>query len=94
MADAPLLILLGTAHDTSYDWVVAGEAVAHLLLRAQVSGIAASFLNQPIEIPSLRTRLLTVAGRDGYPQLLLRLGFGIAQRAAPRRPAAEVTEVN
>jgi nitroreductase len=94
VAGAPLLVLLGTGHDTAYDWLVAGEAVAHLLLRAQVSGIAASFLNQPIEIPSLRTRLLTVAGRAGYPQLLLRLGYGSAQRATPRRPAAEVTEVN
>lgn len=50
VADAPLLALLGTARDIPYHWLVAGEALAHVLLRAQVSGIAASFLNQPIEV--------------------------------------------
>jgi nitroreductase len=92
VADAPMLALLGTARDTPYHWLVAGEAVAHVLLRAQVSDIAASFLNQPIEVPDLRTRLQTLAGRDGYPQLLLRLGYGHALRATPRRPVAEVVE--
>jgi len=92
VADAPMLALLGTARDTRFHWLVAGEAVAHVLLRAQVSGIAASFLNQPIEVPELRTRLQTLAGRDGFPQMLLRLGYGHSRRATPRRPVAEVVE--
>jgi hypothetical protein len=92
VAEAPMLVLLGTAHDTPYHWLVAGEAVAHVLLRAQVCDIAASFLNQPIEVPELRPRLQTLAGRDGFPQLLLRLGYGRALRATPRRPVAEVVE--
>jgi nitroreductase len=90
--DAPMLALLGTAHDTPHDWLVAGEAVAHVLLRAQVCDIAASFLNQPIEVPELRPRLQTLAGQDGFPQLLLRLGYGRAPRATPRRPVGEVVE--
>ena len=92
IVDAPLLALLGTSGDTPYHWLEAGEAIAHMLLRAQVSGIVASFFNQPIEIPELRTRLQTLAGRDGSPQMLLRLGFGRAPRATPRRPVAEVVE--
>lgn len=92
IADAPMLALLGTPRDTPYHWLEAGEAIAHVLLRAQVSGIVASFFNQPIEIPELRTRLQTLAGRDGFPQMLLRLGFGRVPRATPRRPVAEVVE--
>jgi hypothetical protein len=92
IADAPLLALLGTPRDTPYHWLEAGEAIAHVLLRAQVSGIVASFFNQPIELPELRTRVQTLAGRDGFPQMLLRLGYGRAPRATPRRPVAEVIE--
>jgi hypothetical protein len=91
--EAPMLALLGTAHNTPRHWLMAGEAVAHVLLRAQVCDIAASFLNQPIEVPALRPRLQALAGQDGFPQLLLRLGYGRAPRATPRRPVAEVVEV-
>lgn len=93
VADAPLLALLGTARDIPYHWLMAGEAVAHVLLRAQVNDIAASFFNQPIEMPELRTRLQVLTGRDGFPQLLLRFGYGQPVRATPRRPVAEVVEV-
>jgi hypothetical protein len=92
VADAPMLALLGTGGDTPYLWLVAGEAVARVLLRAQVSEIAASFFNQPIEVPELRQRLQTLAGRGGFPQLLLRFGYGQPVRATPRRPVAEVVE--
>jgi hypothetical protein len=92
VADAPMLALLGTAGDTPYLWLVAGEAVARVLLRAQVSDITASFLNQPIEVPELRRRLQTLSGRVGFPQLLLRFGYGQPVRATPRRPAAEVIQ--
>lgn len=87
---SPMLALLGTRRDTPGDWLAAGEGVAHVLLRAQVDGVSASFLNQPIEVPELRPRLQCVAGRDGFPQLLLRLGFAPPVPATPRRPVSEV----
>jgi len=92
VVDAPMLAMLGTAGDTPYVWLVAGEAVARVLLRAQVSDIAASFLNQPIEVPELRQRLRALAGRGGFPQLLLRFGYGQPVRATPRRPVPEVLQ--
>ncbi|HJQ65274.1 MAG TPA: hypothetical protein VJ816_02800 [Gemmatimonadales bacterium] len=92
VADAPMLAVLGTAGDTPYPWLVAGEAVARVLLRAQVSDITASFLNQPIEVPELRRRLQTLSGRVGFPQLLLRFGYGQPVRATPRRPVPEVIQ--
>jgi nitroreductase len=87
---SPMLALLGTAHDSPWDWLVAGEALAHVLLRAQVDGVAASFLNQPIEVEELRLRVQALTARPGFPQLLLRLGVGRPAQGTPRRPLAEV----
>lgn len=89
-AGSPMLALLGTRRDTPGDWLAAGEAVTHVLLRAQIDGVSASFLNQSIEVPELRPRLQCVAGRDGFPQLLLRLGFAPPVAATPRRPVSDV----
>lgn len=90
LAGSPLLALLGTRRDTPADWLNAGEALAHLLLRAQVDGVSASFLNQPIEVSELRPRLQCIAGRDGFPQMLLRLGYAPPVRPTPRRPVSDV----
>lgn len=87
---SPLLALLGTALDTPYQWLQAGEALSHVLLRAQVDDVSASFLNQPIELVELRPRLELVAGRPGYPQMLLRLGHGCEVPETPRRPVSDV----
>jgi nitroreductase len=87
---SPLLALLGTSSDAPLHWLEAGEALSHVLLRAQVDGVSASFLNQPIEVPELRPRLQLVAGRPGYPQMLLRLGYGSELPGTPRRPVSEV----
>lgn len=87
---SPMLAVVGTRRDTPGDWLAAGEAVAHVLLRAQVDGVSGSFLNQPIEVPELRPRLQCVAGLDGFPQLLLRLGFAPLAAATPRRPVSDV----
>jgi hypothetical protein len=54
-------------------------------------GLAASFLNQPIEVPELRPKLRSVVGSKGEPQLLLRIGYGPrVPPPTPRRPLEEV----
>ena len=89
-ASAPALLVLTTAHDTPADWLAAGQAIAVLLLRATAHGLAASFLNQPIEVPALRVRLRDLVG-GGTPQLLLRIGYATTtDRPTPRRSVAEV----
>jgi hypothetical protein len=88
---APALVLLSTTHDTHEDWLAAGQAVGMVLLRATVHGVAASFLNQPVEVPALRDRLRGLPGGDACPQLLLRLGYAPAGgRPAARRPVLDV----
>lgn len=87
---SPMLALLGTAQDSPRDWLTAGQALAHVLLRAQVDGVAASFLNQPIEVDRLRLRTQGLTARAGFPQMLLRLGIARPSRATPRRPVTAV----
>jgi hypothetical protein len=89
---SPMLALLGTAHDSQWDWLAAGESLAHVLLRAQVDGVSASFLNQPIEVAELRLRVQGLTGRAGFPQLLLRLGPGRTTQGTPRRHLADVLQ--
>jgi len=89
---SPMLALIGTDHDSPPHWLAAGQALARVLLRAQVDGVAASFLNQPIEVEEFRLRLQALVGRMGFPQVLLRLGYGEAIKASPRRPTAEVCD--
>jgi hypothetical protein len=87
---APVLAVLGTAEDSPQAWLAAGQALESLLLRATVAGLSASFFSQPVEVEHLRSELLGLTGRKGFPQMLLRLGYGEAARHTPRRPAKEV----
>jgi nitroreductase len=88
---APLLAVLGTHGDHPRDWLTAGEALARMLLRATTLGLAASFLNQPIEVAALRPKVRELVGIDGAPQLIVRLGYPTsAARATPRRAVEDV----
>jgi hypothetical protein len=76
--------------DNNEGWLSAGFGLQRLLLVAADAGYATSYLNQPIEVPDLRTELARELSIDGYPQLLLRLGRGRAVAHSPRRPISEV----
>src|SRR5581483_7146522 len=69
-AGAPLLAVLGTFNDTPGDWFMAGMAVERILLEACASGLQTSFVNQPIEVPSLRSWLCRALGRRDFPQMV------------------------
>ncbi len=88
----PGILLLSTPTDRRADWLRTGQALLHLLLRAGAAGHAASYLNQPLELPDLRARVRTELGLRGHPQLILRLGrpLGPLPPATPRRPVRDV----
>lgn len=94
LADAsPVLAVLGTPGDELADWIAAGQALQRLLLTARLQGLQASYLNQPIEMAPLRTKLQRAIGRPGFAQVLLRLGYPAGDvPAAPRRPLEDVIE--
>jgi nitroreductase len=87
---APLLAVLVTTGDGPRDWLGAGQALQRILLAACRLGLQASYLNQPVQVPTLRSRLQRLIG-GGHPQVLLRLGYPAqAIPATPRRPIADV----
>ena len=85
-----LLALIVTESDDVTDWIAAGQAMQRVLLTATAAGLRASFLNQPIEISSMRLQLARALALDGNPQLLLRFGYGPNAAPTPRRPLADV----
>jgi iron-sulfur cluster repair protein YtfE (RIC family) len=91
---SPALFVLGTAGDDEIDRVRGGMALAHVLLRATQDELSASFLNQPVELPDLRPRVTELAGRTGWAQAILRIGYGPDVQATPRRTLTDVVEIS
>lgn len=87
---APLLVVIGTDGDRIDDWMRAGQAVQRVLLAARTYGLSASFLSQVVEVAEVRPRLAELTGRGGYPQVILRLGYGPNARPTPRRELEDV----
>ena len=67
--------------------IVAGQALQRLLLTARLHGLQASYLNHPIEIVPLRSKLPRAIGRLGVAQILLRLGYPESDVPAAPTPA-------
>lgn len=53
---SPVLAIFGSAKDNEYDWLNTGRALANVLLFLTSRGLAASYLNQPIETDHLRPK--------------------------------------
>jgi hypothetical protein len=82
-----------TARDRPEDWLQAGQAMERVLLLATRAGLATSFATQPPEWTDLRQPLRDPLAGTGYPQVLLRLGYGPRGSGTPRRPVADVLDV-
>lgn len=94
LASAPHVVVLCTTGDGPEDWVVAGQALARMLLVAAAEGVQAGYFNQPCQVASLRPRLRLLAG-GGMPQIVLRFGVpeaGNRVDLTPRRPVGDVVE--
>ncbi|MEA5572198.1 Acg family FMN-binding oxidoreductase [Calothrix sp. UHCC 0171] len=90
LENSPAIIVLATETDTPSDWLAIGQALERVLLRGQVVGLSTSFLNQPIQVPELRSQLSQLLDCCAYPQIILRLGFGVEVKPTPRRSVDEV----
>jgi Nitroreductase family len=88
----PTVAVLATAYDTPADWLRAGQALEHMLLTATDHGARASLLHQALEWPDLRWALRDTARGPGHVQMLIRLGYGPAGPATPRRGVDEVLD--
>jgi nitroreductase len=86
----PQLAVLTTARDEPADWLRAGQALQRVLLTATAHGLSASFLYQPVELRDMRGESAPPWPWPENPQIVIRLGYGTQQAAAPRRPVDDV----
>lgn len=86
----PTIGVLETRDDTAEAWLTAGQALMRVLVTGTQYGVAASFANQPLEIPELRDEVGSEAKHYGTAQMVLRLGLGIDVPPTPRRPLTDV----
>lgn len=90
---SPALLVLTTDRDDPRAHLDAGQALDRVLLTATAYGLSASYMNQPVEVSTLRPRVARLVG-GGHPQLVLRLGYGREVPPTPRRPTADVLTSN
>lgn len=90
---SPVLAVLATTADGPRDWLACGQALQRLLLVGARLGLQASYLNQAVQVATLRPKLRQLSGHQGYPQLLLRIGAPAhAVPPTPRRSLGEIIE--
>ncbi|WP_345045015.1 Acg family FMN-binding oxidoreductase [Streptomyces sannanensis] len=89
----PRLALLGTTEDRPEDWLRAGQAMERVLLQATSDGLATSLTSHALEWPELRWAVRDPASSMGHVQMVIRLGYGPAGPATPRRPVPEVLDI-
>ncbi|GHJ39277.1 nitroreductase [Streptomyces sp. TS71-3] len=91
--EAPAFAVLGTREDGPRDWLLAGQALERVLLRATLDDLALSLDAGAVERRELRWALHGPLAATGYAQMLLRLGQGAQPPTTPRRPVADVLSV-
>lgn len=80
-------------HDDKPTWIETGRAYQRFALQAAALDIRTAFINQPIEVRSLRGPFETLIGLHGeHAQLAVRFGHGELAPYSLRRPIDEVID--
>jgi len=89
-SSAGLAVFAGAQADPAH-WVAVGQACQRFALQATAIGLKHAFINQPVEVPTLRPELAGLIGLLGRrPDIVMRFGYGPALPYSPRRPVASV----
>lgn len=87
---AGVAVFVGDKADPAH-WVKAGVACQRFALQATALGLKHSFINQPVEVASLRPELAKLVGAGGRrPDIVMRFGYGPELPKSPRRPVEAV----
>jgi len=84
-------VVITSASEAKADWVRTGQVYQRMALWMTSVNIKSAFLNQPIEVESVRSQLQSVLGLGtARPQLLVRFGYAKAMPCSLRRPVQQV----
>jgi len=86
-------VFVGRRDDREH-WALAGRACQRFALQATALGLKHAFINQPVEVASLRPELAALVGMAGRrPDIVMRFGYGALLPYSQRRPVAAVLAV-
>ena len=89
-SSAGVAVFVGEQADPAH-WFEVGRAYEHFALAATTLGVRTAFLNQPVEVPAVRTQFAQWLGLGaGRPDLVVRFGRGPQMPFSLRRPVSEV----
>ncbi len=87
---AGIAVFASDACDKAH-WVEAGRCYERFALQATALGIRNAFLNQPVEVGSIRPQFAAAMGLGGHrPDLVVRFGRGPTLPLSMRRPVQAV----
>ena len=85
-----LAVFVSEANDPAH-WIEAGRCYERFALQATALGLRNAFLNQPVEVGSIRPQFASALGLAGQrPDLVVRFGRGPAMPLSMRRPVQAV----
>ncbi len=89
-SSAGIAVFVGLSADKAH-WVEVGRCYERFALQATALGIRNAFLNQPVEVASVRWPFADALGLDGQrPDLVVRFGRGPTLPRSLRRPVQAV----
>ena len=89
-SSAGIAVFVGKGADKAH-WVQVGRCYERFALQATALGIRNAFLNQPVEVPSVRPLFASAMGLAGQrPDLVVRFGRGATLPPSLRRPVQAV----
>jgi hypothetical protein len=89
-SSAGIAVFVGQTADKAH-WVDVGRCYERFALQATALGIRNAFLNQPVEVASVRPQFAAAVGLSGQrPDLVVRFGRGPTLPPSLRRPVEAV----
>lgn len=85
------IAIISSDRDDREHWIDAGRCYERLALQAASMDLRTAFINQPVEVPSLRREFATFLGLGSRrPDLVVRIGRGPQMPRSLRRPVSAV----
>ena len=85
------LLVIAAAQDDKCHWIETGRLYQRLALTMTALNVKTAFLNQPVEVPALRSQFQSYLQLGAaLPQLLLRFGYAAPMPRSLRRPVEQV----
>ena len=80
-----------SAHNDKNSWIQAGRCYQRFALQSTILGLRHAFINQPVEVPEVRSQFAQYLGvGDRRPDLLVRFGYGPLMPCSVRRSVDQV----